>query len=296
MSKGTKFIICYGAILGVTLIGFMIWRSVFWEWVPTGKVAIVYNRSSGVQRGKVLTPGRHTLAPLDSLIEMPTNIVTANYTADRDFEGNIKAGESIDITTTQSTIPFDVLVLYRVKNEDVWKVFDNFARQTTDQIQATRIRREIKNVANVVSGKFNLEELTGRRRDEANVIFKQELTAALAPLGFTVEEAFFVTAYPNDQLSRQFVNLEIADLQRQIASFHAESAKREKEIAIIKAEAEQRAAQIVANSMTPKAKAIQDLDNQIAYWKRWDGSNVVVDTTNLTSVYVSPSVLGQGGK
>jgi regulator of protease activity HflC (stomatin/prohibitin superfamily) len=227
---------------------------------------------------------------------MPTNIVAANYTADRDFSGEIKAGESIDITTSQAAIPFDVLVLYRVKSEDVWKVFNNFARQTTEQIQSTRIRREIKNVANVVSGRFNLEELTGKRRDEANVIFKEELTKALAPLGFTVEEAFFVTAYPNDQLRTQWVSLEIADLQRQIASYNAESAKREKEIAIIKAEAEQKAAQIIANSMTPKAKAIQDLDNQIAYWKRWDGSNIVADTTNLTSFYMTPNTLGKEGK
>jgi hypothetical protein len=292
MKKTDKIIwgLAAGAIaLGV---GWLIYTSAFWKWVPSGQVAIVYRANQGIDRSGVLKPGLHVRGPLDELIMAPTNVVAANYTNDADFATDVRAADSIEVTTRQGLIQFDVLVLYRVLDEDVWKVFDNFARKPIEEIQAGRVRREIKNVANDVASQFYLEELIGDKRDDANRQFTSDLRGALKPLGFTVERAYFVTAYPSEQLGSQFLNIEVADILRQIAALDAQAAERQKTIALITANAQNRASALIAAQTTQKSLELQELEVELTEAKKWDGSKIKVDTTGLTSVLIDPKALG----
>jgi regulator of protease activity HflC (stomatin/prohibitin superfamily) len=295
MTKAERFSYIYVSILAIALVGWWIYSAFFLKWVPTGQVAIVYNVNRGVDRSGVLKPGRHARGLFDKLIMAPTNIVAANYTSDPDFSTDIKASDSVEVTTKQGLINFDVLVLYRVQEDGIWKVFQNFAQQPIETIQATRIRREIKNAANSISGRFYLEELIGSKRDEANELFTNQLRANLEPLGFTVEHAFFVTAYPSERLAKQFLTIETADIARQVAALQADAALKQKTIALIKAEAEQKAAKIIAASTTEKSTAIQQLEIELIEAEKWDGSHIKVDTSGLNSVFVDPKYLQSGG-
>lgn len=280
-------IVMFSLLVG---IGYTIFSTTFWKWVPTGEVAVVYNANRGIDRDRVLEPGRHVRGFLDELITAPTNIVAANYTSDPDFAED-RVSDSVEVTTKQGVINFDVLVMYRVEKEDIWKVFDNFARQDINTIQATRIRREIKNAANQVSGRFNLEDLIGSQRADANMQFTRELREALKPLGFSVEQAYFVTAYPNDRIRDQFLNIETADIYRQIAALKAQAAERQKNITIITAKAQKESADLVALTTTEKSIELQKLEIELEEAKKWDGSRVRVDTTGLNSVLIGDQAM-----
>lgn len=275
---------------------FIFVSSQLWKWVPAGEVAIIYNANAGVQRDRVLSPGRHILSPLDQLITAPTKIMPAYYSQDPDY-GEQKQADGIQITTRQgSTVTFDVLVLYQVKKENVWKVFDNFARQPIEVIQSTRIRREVKNVANTVGKGFFLEELIGAKRPEANAQLTKELASAMAPLGFSVQGAFFVTAYPNPAQASQLLAIATADINKEIASTEAGAAEKEKTIAITLAKARKEAADLVAVSTTQTSVQLQRLDIEKARLEKWNGSNLKIDTTGLNSVFVDPKLLQGGSK
>jgi hypothetical protein len=293
----TRTALTFGVIILALLIVLGLTGAVaLWRWVPAGRVAIVYNANAGVKRDRVLPPGRHVLGPLDQLISAPTQVIPAFYTQDPDY-GDSRAPEGIQVTTRQgSTVIFDVLLLYRVRKEDIWKVFDNFARQPIEVIQSTRVRRDVKNVANTVGKEFYLEELVGAKRREANELLTRNLKDQLAPLGFTVISAEFVTAYPNDDQARQLLAIATADINREIAATNAQAAEKQKTIAITLAQAKKSAAELVAVSTTPTSLALQKLDIEKERLQRWNGSNVKIDTNGLNSLYVSPEVLRGGAK
>ncbi len=205
--------------------------------------------------------------------------------------GERRVADGIEITTKQGTVVFDVFVLYRVEKEQIWKVFENFARQPIEQIQATRIRREVKTLANQVAGHFFLDELIGPKRSEANALLTDKLQEALHPLGFKVEDAAFVTAHPSKELSTQFVNIETAEIYRQIAVIKAQVAEKQKTIALTKSQAEARAAELIAEAATEKSNALLQLEIDRIEAERWDGSKVKVDTTGLTSVLLGTNAL-----
>lgn len=286
------------AVGAVTLIylGLLITATGLWKWIPAGSVAIVYNANSGVKRDRVLGPGRYLLSPLDQLITAPTKLIPALYSQDPDM-GERMAPDGIQVTTKQgSTVTFDVLVLYRVNKADVWKVFDNFARQPIEVIQSTRIRREVKNVANIVGKDYFLEELIGAKREAANKELAVRLTEALEPLGFAVDNAYFVTAYPNEAQSQQLMMIATADINREIAATNAQAAEKQKTIAITLAKARKDASALVAVSTTPTSMELQRLEIEKQRLERWDGSNIRIDTTGLTSIVVDPRAVQGGGR
>lgn len=285
-------IIAMAMVAGLLL--FMVFASSLWKWVPAGNVAIVYNANTGIDRNRVLKPGRYTLSPLDRLIVSPTHVVAAFYTEDPAL-GERQVADGIEITTKQGTVVFDVYVLYRVQQDMVWNVFDNFATKPIEEIQSTRIRREVKTLANQVAGQFFLDELIGPRRAEANKMLAEKLEQALHPLGFKVEDAAFVTAHPGPNLAKQFVSIETAEIYRQISAIKAQVAEKHKQIALTKSQAEAKAAELIAAAATEKSNTLLQLEIDKIEAERWDGSKIKVDTSGLTSVMFDPS-FAKGGR
>lgn len=282
--------------LGTLLFGYLFAVGVLWKWVPAGQVAIVYNANSGIRRDRILTPGRYLLSPLDQLIPAPTKMMPALYSQDPDL-GEKEGPDGIQITTRQgSTVTFDVLVLYRVEPGQIWRVFDNFARQPIEVIQSTRIRREVKNVSNSVGKDFFLEELIGAKRAEANQRLTEKLEESLRPLGFQVAQAFFVTAYPNEAQRAQLLAIATADINREIAATNAKAAEKQKTIAITLAQARKDAAALVAQTTTTTSVELQRLEIEKQRLEKWDGSKIRINTQGLTSVVVDPRLLRGGDR
>lgn len=87
------------------------------------------------------------------------------------------------------------------------------------------------------------------------------------------------------------MNIETAEIYRQIAVIKAQVAEKQKTIALTKSQAEARAAELIAEAATEKSNALLQLEIDRIEAERWDGSKVKVDTTGLTSVLLGTNAL-----
>ena len=239
---------CLGVFFVLFLVG-LVWYN-RQQWVQAGYVGVIYNARGGVDRTKVLMPGRYFVGLFQQLYTYPTKVQTALYSEDP-ASGEQKAADGIQITTsdTANTV-YDVTVIYRIAPKDVFTVFDKFGPIPIEDIQALHIRRAIKEIVNDIGPKYDFYHLAGEDRFKAS----QELTAALrdrlSPRGITIMQVLLGTDYPsNDRLAQinQRVNattqLAIADTRRQQADI-------QRQIAVVSGQAESQARAITAAQTT----------------------------------------------
>ncbi len=256
--------------LAVVAGGYFIWTWSRTRWIPAGYVGVIYDAGGGLRK-EVIPPRAVTVGWRQQLFIYPTKLQNAIYSQDP-LAGEVKAPDGIQVTTNDnaSTI-FDVSVVYRVRPEDVVRVFNEFGAIPIEDIQALHIRRAVKEVVNDIGTRYDLFSLMGTKRQEASQLMTEGLRQRLGPKGLTIVSAMLMNAYPGQDFQSKitsrvnaYVDLDISTLRQQIADIDRQTAN-------IRAKAETEAGQLNAAQTAGRSMDMLTLEAQEEAIRKWDG-------------------------
>lgn len=267
------------------------------EWIPAGYVGLLFDAGSGLQN-KVYKPGTVFKGFRQDIYTYPTKLQAAIYTQDP-AAGEEKTADAILVTTNDNANTlFDVAVVYRVKPEDVIRVFNAFGTIKIEEIQTTFIRRAVKEAANEVSTQYDLFSLMGAKRAEAAAKLEAVLKPKLAAKGITVEASLLGGCFPSQDIQgkitsrvNSYVELEISRLKREIAEI-------DRQVAVVKGRAQADAALLSASQTQARSLQLLRLDSAESAIEKWDGRLPAITPKSGQTVIVTQDLLQQlgGGK
>lgn len=253
--------------MAVFLIGFFYWYSRM-EWIPAGYVGVIYNANSGIQR-KIYKPQALFVGPFNQLYTYPTRLQAAVYT-EEGYYGERRTADGIQITTNDSAITtFDVTVLYRVLDKDVFTIFDKFGPIPIEDIQALHIRRAVREAASAVGNRYDVFELLGPKRQEASEIMTAELQARLNPKGLTIVRAMLMTAYPGQNIADKITQRVNAYTQLEISKLESQIAEINRQAAVIRGRADTQARSLTALQTAAKTVDMLQLELEEEAIQKW---------------------------
>ncbi len=278
-------------IVVVAVIGYSVYMSRA-RWVEAGHVGVIYAANGGLQK-EVITPKRVFVPWLSTLYTYPTLRVSAVYTNDPD-KASTRSSDAIQITTSDNAnTPFDIVVWYHVRPEDVHTVFNNFKAVTIEQIQSTFVRRAVKDAAQRISTQYDAFQLMGPKRHDASVKLTELLKKELAVKGLTVDAAEFCGAYPNEQIMTRITSQVNANTELTISQFRNDIAKVTRDTAIVRATATSKAQRLAAAQTSTKSLELLSLESEIASLKRWNGRMPMFQLKAGQTLIMSPEAAAQ---
>ena len=288
-----RAILIIGVVIGIFLI-YQGWTYSRTEWVPAGHIGLLYNAQGGLQK-QTISPRAVYIGWREQLYTYPTQLQAAIYTQDPD-EGEVRAADGIQLTTSDNanTI-FDVVVMYRVKPEDVVTVFNAFGPIPIEDIQTMHLRRAVKEAVNVVGTHYDVFQLMGNKRQEASEQITKELAIRLAPKGLTIEKVMLGSCYPTPEVQSKITarvnsltELEISRLKGQLADI-------EKETALIRAQAESKARTVKASQIQGKSIEMLRLEIYENALKRWNGQLAPIESKPGQTIVVGKDFFNATG-
>lgn len=280
-------------VVFVPLFAFMVYMSRL-DWVPAGHVGVVYDANKGLLPD-VYKPSAIFIGWRQQLYTYPTKLQAAIYTEDP-TAGEAKSADGILITTNDNaSTTFDVVVIYRVKQENVMNVFNSFGAVPIDEIQRNFIRRAVKEAANDIGTQFDLFSLMGAQRVEASKKLSDLLKEKLITKGISVESAMLGGCYPSQDIQQKiasrvnsYVELEISRLKRQIAEI-------DRQVAIVKGEANAAAAVMTASEAKDRSIELLRLETAELAIEKWDGALPAISPKTGQTIVMSQDLIQKIG-
>jgi len=299
----------WGYALGLLLLTATAWGGWIWthsEWIEPGEVGIIYNSVGGMDRTRILGPGRYYIGIRQRLYRYPTRLKAAVYTQDPN-EGENKSADGIQVTTKDTAnTTFDVTVFYRVDKNDVFTAFDTFGPISIEEVQRNHLRRALKDVVNQIGVQYEIFPLIGAKREEANLKLTSALKQRMRDKGITISKAFFGRPYPGESIVTKInarvnslTELAISDLRRQTAG-------KLKEIAVVRARSLTQAQRLKSAATTARSEEMLELDAEEEAVDAWDGrpspyqakpgTNIVITGEALREYYQIPVAQPSGNQ
>jgi len=154
-------------------------------YVPPGYVACVYDMGRGVLK-KVLTPGLHLKIPFWQKAKL-FNTQTLEYSINREFDAKQERamGDVPIAATTQDgqKVAVEGTALLRLDVHQIPSIWQTIGEDFVAKIVRPTIRSRMR----MVFSRFNLEEITGAKRDAVETELKNELERIFYSRGIYVE-------------------------------------------------------------------------------------------------------------
>jgi regulator of protease activity HflC (stomatin/prohibitin superfamily) len=280
-------------VIFVPLFAFMFYMSRM-DWVPAGHVGVVYDANKGLLP-QVYNPSAIYIGWRQQLYTYPTRLQAAIYTEDP-TAGESKSADGILITTNDNaSTTFDVVIIYRVKKEDVINVFNSFGAVPIEEIQRNFIRRAVKEASNDIGTQYDLFSLMGAQRADASTKLTTLLKQKLISKGISIETAMLGGCYPSQDIQQKiasrvnsYVELEISRLKRQIAEI-------DRQVAIVKGEANSTAAVMTASEAKDRSIELLKLETAEAAIEKWDGALPPISPKAGQTIVLTQDLLRQLG-
>ena len=280
-------------VIFIPLFAFLFYLSRL-DWVPAGHVGVIYDANKGLLP-EVYNPSAIYIGWRQQLYTYPTRLQAAIYTEDA-TAGESKTADGILITTNDNAnTTFDVVVIYRVKKEDVMNVFDSFGAVPIEEIQRNFIRRAVKEAANDIGTQYDLFSLMGAQRVDASSKLTLLLREKLKVKGISIETAMLGGCYPSQDIQQKiasrvnsYVELEISRLKRQIAEI-------DRQVAIVKGEANATASVMTASEAKDRSIELLKLEMAESAVEKWDGNLPPVSPKSGQTIVLTQDLLRQLG-
>ncbi len=230
-------------ILAIMLVGMSTTK------IEPGYAGVMYNMSGGIQ-DNTLSQGLKFKAPWVKVIEYPISKETV-YMSMFAKEGS-PDNDSFDISSKDGKlVNVDVQYTYMMDVEKLPQIFTRFRGQDDNYIEDTFIRARVKEIANIISTKYEVLEIYGEKRDELNKKVYTMLKEELGEEGIILANFSFTRIQPDPETQK-------AIQDRVNARQRLEQAKTEQERAIIEAETRKEQARIAAEEKVLKAQGDAD--------------------------------------
>lgn len=284
---GRRWVIFLGIVVVVTL-GLL---KAFTQSIAAGYVGVIYDASRGLLN-KVYDPRAVLVGWRQQLYVYPTKPQNAIY-SQNPAEGEVKSADGILITTSDNAnTTFNISVVYRVKKEDVFTVFNTFGAIPIEQIQSQHIRRAVRDGANNIGSQYTIFDLVGTKRAEASEKLTAELRQRLGPKGITIDHAMILRPYLSPETQARvttsinsFTQIGISQLENQIATVLSEAS-------IVEGEAQQKARALTASKTVQKSLDMLNLELEAQAVQKWNGKLSPIQPQPGQTLVISGSSLG----
>jgi len=284
-------------IAAIVVVGglWKLWDYSRTQWIPAGSVGILYDASGGLQK-EVIEPKAVRVGWRQKLYTYPTQLQAAIYTQDTD-EGELKSADGIQVTTKDNanTI-FDVIVMYRVKKENVPLVFSQFGPIPIEDIQTQHIRRAVKEAINSVSTQYDVFELMGAKRLIASQIATEELRKRIEPKGISVEQVMLGSCFPSQDIQSKINARVNSYTELEISTLRNTKAEIDRQSAIVGAESEAQARALSAAQTQQRSIEMLKLQAVEAAITKWNGELPAFESKPGQTIVVGRDFLPTEGR
>lgn len=276
---------------GIVVIVVLSMVKAFTQWIEAGYVGVIYDAGGGLIN-KVYEPKAVLVGWRQQLYTYPTKPQNAIY-SENPAEGEVKSADGILITTSDNAnTTFNISVVYRVKREDVFRVFNTFGAIPIEQIQSQHIRRAVRDGANNIGSKYTIFELVGVKRAEASELLTKELRDRLGPKGITIDHAMILRPYLSRETEARvttsinsYTQIGISQLENQIATVLSEAS-------IVEAEAQQKARALTASKTQQKSLDMLNMELEAQAVQKWNGKLSPIQPQQGQTLVISGNELG----
>lgn len=279
-----------GAILvGLCIVGTVIFGALSIERIKPGYVGIVYSLNGGIQED-VLTQGWKFVGPTKKVVEY--SIATEQLYMSADKKEGSKDDDSFDIICKDGKLNVDFEMSYSFDAEAVPQVFTRYRGMSGDDIINNIVRGKIKTYISEVTSQFTVLEAHLEKKGELNRAITEHLRSSLQPFGVTVESANLTRTNPDAAVEEAITKRSAAAQELEAETLKQEQAKKEAETKkiqaqgdaeakLINAEAEAEANRKIQESLTPELLKKMEID-------RWNGSKATTVVNGESSTVVKP--------
>lgn len=243
-------------VLGILLVGGLIFGLGCMTKVPAGYVGVVYNFRTGIS-DEVLEQGWHFVSPTKDVTVYSIGI-EQSYLSSEDI-GDSEKDESFSIPTSDGkTVRVNLEFSYKFDAERVSDTFVQFKGRSGETIKDTFIKPKVIAWTQEVSAKYPVTDIFGDKRTEINAELDVYLKEKFLPYGIIIDTVNFTDISVDDETAAAIQKKVTAQQELELANIEAETAKvqaeKDKQVAIIAAEKEKETAAIQAEQAKIKAE------------------------------------------
>lgn len=235
-------------VLGVLIVGAIVFGFLCMERIPAGYVGVVYNFSTGVS-GDVLSQGWHLVSPTKKVTKYSIGI-EQSYLSSED-KGDSKKDESFNIPTSDGkTVKVNLEFSYRFDANKVTDTFVQFKGRSGEEVKDTFIKPKIMAWTQEVSATYPVTDIFGDKRTEINAELDKYLKQKFEPYGIIIDTVNFTDISVDGETAAAIQKKVTAQQELELSKIESETAKvqanKDKEVALIAAEQEKEKAEIEA--------------------------------------------------
>lgn len=279
-----------GAVLvGVCLVGTVIFGALSIERIKPGYVGIVYSLNGGIQKD-VLTQGWKFVGPTKKIVKY--SVATEQLYMSADKREGSKDDDSFDVICKDGKLNADFEMSYSFDADAVPQVFTRYRGMSGEDIIYNIVRGKIKTYINEVTSQFTVLEAHLEKKGELNRAITTHLKDTLSAFGVTVESANLTRTQPDAAVEEAITKRSAAAQELEAETLKQEQAKKvaetkkiqaqgEAEAKLINAEAEAEANRKLQESLTPELLKKMEID-------RWNGSKATTVVNGESATVVKP--------
>lgn len=283
MSNRGGFILGAG-VVGVGIIGFLVYLALTLTTISPGYVGVIYDRSGGLEQ-ETLKPGWHFVSPTKKVTEYPVSTETVRYEGDEAFRISTRDGK---------VVTAELMYSYHMDEKHIPELFSKFRGRSDDDIEATYMKDRLSAMVQDITSEYGVLEVYGDKRGEINQKVFDAFKKDLATVGIVVETFNFSKIEPDSESLKAIQSLVDSQLKLNQLKIEKEQAEviAEKQRVEAKGNAD---AEVIKATGTAQANAKlqQSLTPELIQYemaKRWNGQYPqVVGGNTITQLPALPA-------
>lgn len=265
------------AVALTVFIGIIIFFK-FVEYVPEGKVAVVYSPSGGAK--EVLDPGYNVIGFFDKTQQYPTRVTI------------VKA--DVKVTTTDGkTVTIPARYEMKVDKSKILNIFKELGSQDIELIQEGYLYQRLFKASREVISQYSVLQIFGSESSSASAKVTEHMKESSAGLGFIIQDVTLATPQVDDE-TQKAIDQRVATAQRlENLKLEEEVKIQEKKNKLIEtdgnaeaklknANAEAKANKLLEQSITPELLKMKELEARMKHgWVTINGAgSLIVDESS----------------
>ncbi|MEK5060954.1 MULTISPECIES: prohibitin family protein [unclassified Paenibacillus] len=265
-------------VVGLAVIGTLIYLLLCLTTIAPGYVGVVYDRSGGLEK-ETLPPGWHLVSPTKKVTEYPISTETVHYEGDKAFSIATKDGK---------VVKAELMYSYHMDEKRIPDVFAKFRGRTDSEIESTYMKDRLSAMIQEITSNYGVLEVYGDKRGEINNKVFESFRKDLDAVGIEIETFNFSKIEPDAESLKAIQSLVDSQLKLEQLRIEKDQAQvtAEKQLVvangnanakIAEAQGEAKANAALQQSITPELLKKMEMEARLKWgWVTIQGAQAVV--------------------
>lgn len=265
-------------VVGLAVVGTLIYLLLCLTTIAPGYVGVVYDRSGGLEK-ETLPPGWHLVSPTKKVTEYPISTETVHYEGDKAFSIATKDGK---------VVKAELMYSYHMDEKRIPDVFAKFRGRTDSEIESTYMKDRLSAMIQEITSNYGVLEVYGDKRGEINNKVFESFRKDLDAVGIEIETFNFSKIEPDAESLKAIQSLVDSQLKLEQLRIEKDQAQvtAEKQLVvangnanakIAEAQGEAKANAALQQSITPELLKKMEMEARLKWgWVTIQGAQAVV--------------------